>query len=37
MKTPGTPAGTYTAAITATFTSGSTKLTHTDNLTLVVQ
>jgi hypothetical protein len=37
MKMPGTPAGTYTATVTGTFTSGPTKLTHSDNLTLVVQ
>ena len=37
MKTPGTPAGTYTATVTGTFTSGSTKLTHSTSLTLVVQ
>jgi hypothetical protein len=37
MKTPGTPAGTYTATVTGTFTSGSTKLTHNTSLTLVVQ
>ncbi len=33
----GTPAGNYTLAVTATFTSGSTTLTHKTSLTLVVQ
>jgi len=33
----GTPAGNYTLTVTATFTSGSTTLTHKTNLTLVVQ
>jgi len=34
---PGTPAGTYTISISASFTSGSTALTHNTSLTLVVQ
>jgi hypothetical protein len=33
----GTPSGTYTVVVSGTFTSGSTKLTHNSNLTLVVQ
>lgn len=33
----GTQPGTYTLTVTGTFTSGSTKLTHSMNLTLVVQ
>jgi hypothetical protein len=33
----GTPAGNYTLAVSATFTSGSTTLTHNTNLSLVVQ
>jgi hypothetical protein len=33
----GTPAGTYTLVVSGTFTSGSTKLTHSTNLTIVVQ
>jgi hypothetical protein len=33
----GTPAGTYNLTVTGTFTSGSTTLTHTTKLTLVVQ
>jgi hypothetical protein len=33
----GTPAGTYSVVVSGTFTSGSTKLTHNANLTLVVQ
>jgi hypothetical protein len=33
----GTPAGTYTVVVSGTFTSGSTRLTHNTNLTLVVQ
>jgi FG-GAP-like repeat/Abnormal spindle-like microcephaly-assoc'd, ASPM-SPD-2-Hydin len=33
----GTPAGTYTLTVTGTFISGSTTLTHSTNLTLVVQ
>ena len=33
----GTPVGTYTLAVSGTFTSGSTTLTHKSNLTLVVQ
>ena len=32
-----TPAGTYTVVVSGTFTSGSTKLTHNANLTLMVQ
>jgi hypothetical protein len=32
-----TPAGTYTVVVSGTFTSGSTRLTHNTNLTLVVQ
>jgi len=32
-----TPAGTYTLVVSGTFTSGSTKLTHNADLTLVVQ
>jgi hypothetical protein len=32
----GTPAGTYSLVVSGTFTSGSTKLTHNANLTLVV-
>jgi len=32
-----TPAGTYTVVVSGTFTSGSTRLTHNANLTLVVQ
>jgi hypothetical protein len=32
-----TPAGTYTITVSAAATSGSTTLTHTTNLTLVVQ
>jgi len=34
---PGTPAGTYTLQVTGTFSSGSTTLTHSTNLTLGVQ
>jgi hypothetical protein len=34
---PGTPAGSYTMTVTATATSGSTTLTHSTKLTLVVQ
>lgn len=34
---PGTPAGTYLLTVTATFTSGTTTLKHTQNLTLTVQ
>jgi hypothetical protein len=33
----GTPAGTYNLTVTATFASGSTTLTHSAKLTLVVQ
>ncbi len=33
----GTPVGTYTLTVTATYTSGSTTLTHSQNLTLTVQ
>jgi len=33
----GTTAGTYPVTVTGTFSSGSTTLTHTTNLTLVVQ
>jgi len=33
----GSPAGTYPLVVSGTFTSGSTKLTHNANLTLVVQ
>jgi len=33
----GTPAGTYNLTVTGLFTSGSTTLTHTANLTLTVQ
>ena len=33
----GTQAGTYTVVVSGTVTSGSTKVTHTFNLTLVVQ
>jgi hypothetical protein len=33
----GTPAGSYTIVVSASSTSGSTTLTHTTNLTLVVQ
>jgi len=33
----GTPAGTYTIAVSGTFASGSTSLTHNVNLKLVVQ
>jgi hypothetical protein len=33
----GTPAGTYPLTVSGTFASGSTKLTHNTNLTLVVQ
>ena len=33
----GTPPGTYSLMVSGTFTSGSTKLTHNVNLTLVVQ
>lgn len=33
----GTPAGSYTLVVSGTFTSGSAKLTHNSNLTLVVQ
>ena len=33
----GTPAGTYTISISASFTSGSAALTHNTSLTLVVQ
>jgi hypothetical protein len=33
----GTPAGTYPLVVSGTFTSGSTKLAHNANLTLVVQ
>jgi hypothetical protein len=32
-----TPAGTYTVVVSGSFTSGSTRLTHNANLTLVVQ
>jgi hypothetical protein len=35
--TQGTPAGTYPLVVSGTFTTGSTKLTHSANLTLVVQ
>ncbi len=35
--TGGTAPGTYTLTVTGNFTSGSTVLTHTTNLTLVVQ
>jgi len=34
---PGTPAGTYSLAVTGTFASGSTTLAHSAKLTLVVQ
>jgi hypothetical protein len=34
---PGTPAGTYILAVSGTFTSGSTTLTHNTNMTLMVQ
>jgi len=34
---PGTPAGSYTISISSTFTSGSTALTHSTSLTLIVQ
>jgi hypothetical protein len=33
----GTPPGTYTVTVTGTFTSGSTNLTHSTKLTMVVQ
>lgn len=33
----GTPASTYTLTVTGTFASGAANLTHTSNLTLVVQ
>jgi hypothetical protein len=33
----GTQSGTYTIKVTGTFISGSNTLTHTTNLTLVVQ
>jgi hypothetical protein len=33
----GTPAGTYNLTVSGSFSSGSTNLTHTQNLTLVVQ
>jgi hypothetical protein len=33
----GTPAGTYPLVVSGTFTSGSTRLTHSANLTLMVQ
>jgi hypothetical protein len=33
----GTPAGTYNLTVTGTFSSGSTKLTHSTNFTMVVQ
>jgi hypothetical protein len=35
-KNPGTPAGTYTLVVTATYTSGSSTRTQTINLTLTV-
>ena len=35
--TGGTPAGTYSLMVTGTFSSGSTTLTHTTKLTLVVK
>jgi len=35
--TQRTPAGTYTVVVSGTFTSGSTRLAHNANLTLVVQ
>jgi hypothetical protein len=34
---PGTPAGTYTISVSASFASGSAALTHNTSLTLVVQ
>jgi hypothetical protein len=34
---PGTLAGTYTISVSGTFTSGSTTLTHSTGLTLVVK
>ncbi|MGH9701846.1 MAG: choice-of-anchor D domain-containing protein, partial [Candidatus Acidiferrales bacterium] len=34
---PGTTAGTYTLTVTATYTTGSSTLSHQTNLTLVVQ
>ena len=33
----GTPAGTYSLVVSGTFSSGSTRLAHNANLTLVVQ
>lgn len=33
----GTPAGTYTVSVTGTFSSGSSKLSHSTNFALVVQ
>jgi hypothetical protein len=33
----GTPANTYTLTVTGTFASGSANLTHSTNLTMVVQ
>jgi hypothetical protein len=37
IGTPGTPAGNYVIAVSASFSSGTTTLTHTSNLTLTVQ
>jgi hypothetical protein len=34
---PGTPSGTYTLTVTATYTSGSVNLSHKQQLTLTVQ
>jgi len=36
-RNQGTPPGTYSMVVSGTFTSGSTKLAHNANLTLVVQ
>ena len=36
-RSSGTPTGTYTLTVSASATSGSTTLTHTTNLTLLVQ
>ncbi len=37
VRNPGTPTGTYTLTLTGSFKSGSTNLSHTTNLTMVVQ
>ena len=37
VHSPGTPAGTYTLTVTATVTSNSATLKHSENLELTVQ